>query len=351
MIQNNFSAESIVISEIGFNSPYGTDINSYFSQVASKQISSHIIEDHDPQKFLKPKGQRFLNKATLIYCNTAFHAIHKRNLSDEINKTPQRVGLYDGTELSNLEDCFVFDLTAKNQGPDRVSPMKAPSTIANAAASQMAIQAGIKGPNFSVCAGMAGSLQALDIACMHLNQGMIDYGVIASTEVRNFYQQSIRKGHQNELNPSSELGISMILEHGESLQKNGRKPLAIIQKIQSETHTDEVVSLENHLCVMLSNMMLLGIAFDTVIFSGGLSAIAQSSFEQIVKENDLNVSVLYPEKIFGDFDNAGGMMGIAYAISIFEGKNEYKTDKKNIVVASVDKTGTIIFAIIERANQ
>ncbi|RNA63533.1 hypothetical protein D1631_17245 [Chryseobacterium nematophagum] len=350
MIQNSFLNNSIAISEIGFNSPYGTDIYRYFSEAPSLSMSSHIIEDHDPQKFLKPKGQRFLNKATLIYCNTAFHAIHRRNLSDKINKTPQRVGLYDVTELSNLEDCFVFDLTAKNHGPDRVSPMKAPSTIANAAASQMAIQAGIKGPNFSVCAGMAGSLQALDIASMHLNQGMIDYGIIASTEVRNTYQQSIRKGHQNELNPSSELGISMILEHTESLQKDGRKPLAIIKKIQSETHTDETVSLEDHVCAMLSHIILLGEDFDTVILSGGLSAITQSSFEHILSENHLNVSVLYPESILGDFDNAGGMMGIAYAISIFDGKNEYKTDKKNIVLVSVDKTGTIILAIIERAN-
>lgn len=349
MIQNNFSDTHIAVSEIGFNSPYGTEINTYFSQAGVDNESSLIIEDHDPQKFLKPKGQRFLNKATLIYCNTAFHAIHNRNLAEKIDKAPQRIGLYDGTELSNLEDCFIFDLTAKNQGPDRVSPMKAPSTIANAAASQMAIQAGIKGPNFSVCAGMAGSLQAVDIASLHLKQGMIDYGVIASTEVRNGYQESIRKGHRNGLTPSSELGISMILEHTDSLEKDGRKPLAIIKKIHSETHTDETISLEVHLSQVLSNLSAF-FDFDTVIFSGGLSAIDAEVFENILTANEPTISVLYPENTFGDFDNVGGMFGIAYAISIFNGKNNHQTHQKNIVVLSTDKTGTIILAVIERAH-
>lgn len=349
MIQNNFSDTHIAVSEIGFNSPYGMEINTYFSQARTNSSFSLLIEDHDPQKFLKPKGQRFLNKATLIYCNTAFHAIHNRNLVEKIENAPQRIGLYDGTELSNLEDCFIFDLTAKNQGPDRVSPMKAPSTIANAAASQMAIQAGIKGPNFSVCAGMAGSLQALDIASLHLKQGIIDYGVVASTEVRNSYQESIRKGHRNGLTPSTELGISMILERTDSLQKDGRKPLALIKKMHSETHTDETIPLEVYLSQLLSNLSSL-FDFDIVIFSGGLSTIDPSTLENSVTESKQKISLLYPENIFGDFDNVGGMFGIAYAISIFNGKNNHQTNQKNIVVLSVDKTGTIILAVIEKAN-
>ncbi|OXA94826.1 beta-ketoacyl synthase N-terminal-like domain-containing protein [Flavobacterium hercynium] len=349
MKKNNSWDIDIAISEIGFNSPYGTEINTFFSEAEANPVRSLILDDHDPQEYLKAKGQRFLNKATLIYCNTAFDAIHGRNLTKKIKKAPHRVGLYDGTELSNLDDCFVFDLTAKNQGPDRVSPMKSPSTIANAAASQMAIQAGIKGPNFSVCAGMAGSLQALDIASMHLRQDMIDYGVVASTEIRNDYQKAIRTGHQNKLNPSAELGISMILEHLESVEEDGRMPLAILKKMYSETHTDETTSLETHLYEMLSEIAD-SFYFDTVIISGGLSVIDTSSFENILGENNLDITVLYPESTFGDFDNVGGMLGIAYGISIFNDKNDYKTDHDNIVVLSVDKTGTIIYALIERGN-
>ncbi|WP_426482974.1 beta-ketoacyl synthase N-terminal-like domain-containing protein [Chryseobacterium sp. R2ACT005] len=348
MIANNTSNNDIVISIIGFNSPYGTEIDNYFFRKES-ETKALIIEDHDPQKFLKPKGQRFLNKATLLYCNAAFHAIHNRSLSSIINEAPERIGLYDGTELSNLEDCFIFDLTAKNQGPDRVSPMKAPSTIANAAASQMAIQAGIKGPNFSVCAGMAGSLQALDIASLHLKQGITDYGVIASTEVRNEYQESIRRGNETLHRPvSTELGIAMVLERRETLSEAGRKPLATIKKIHSETHT-EGLPIEAFLYQNISGMAAL-FSFDTIIFSGGTSVIDETIFEEVLRKNGLSTSVIYPENLFGDNDNAGGMLGIAYAVSVFEGKSIHKTDQENILVLSADKAGTVILTIIEKTK-
>jgi len=337
---------SIVISAIGFNSPYGTEISEYVNDSGDHILSSAIIEDHDPQKFLIPKGQRFLNKATLIYCNTVFQAIHKRDLTRYIEKVPERIGLYDGTELSNLEDCFIFDLTAKNQGPDRVSPMKAPSTIANAAASQMAIQAGIKGPNFSVCAGMAGSLQALDIACLHLKQRITDYGVISSTEVRNNYQQSIRNSMQKK---SPELGISMIVERRESLEKDNRKPLAGISKLYSETYTDDKISFETYLYEMLAPVIQT-YDLDTIIVSGGTSNINKDIFENVLNENHHSVKVLYPENTFGDFDNAGGMLGIAYAISVFNRQNTYRTDKKHILVLSTDSSGTVIYTILEKNN-
>ncbi len=347
MTANNTSNKDIVISAIGFNSPYGTEIDNYFCQNESEN-KNLIIEDHDPQKFLKPKGQRFLNKATLVYGNVAFHAINNRDLKSKIDETPERIGLYDGTELSNLEDCFIFDLTAKNQGPDRVSPMKAPSTIANAAASQMAIQAGIKGPNFSVCAGMAGSLQALDIATLHLKQGITDYGVIASTEIRNYYQESIRRGnesHHRSISP--EFGVAMVLERRETLILEGKKPLATIKKIHSETHTEDL-PIEAFLFQNISDMADQ-YSFDTVIFSGGTSTINEKVFEEVLKNNGLDMSVIYPETLFGDNDNAGGMLGIAYGIAIFEGKNVYKTDKENILVLSSDKTGTVILTVIEKA--
>ncbi|AZA53943.1 beta-ketoacyl synthase N-terminal-like domain-containing protein [Chryseobacterium sp. G0201] len=348
MKTNNISNNDIVISVIGFNSPYGTDIDKFFLQKEA-ETKSLIIEDHDPQKFLKQKGQRFLNKATLLYCNVAFHAIYKRDLKSKIDEVPERIGLYDGTELSNLEDCFIFDLTAKNQGPDRVSPMKAPSTIANAAASQMAIQAGIKGPNFSVCAGMAGSLQALDIASLHLKQGITDYGIIASTEVRNNYQESIRRGNNNQHRPAStELGIAMVLERRKTLSEKGRKPLGVIKKIHSETHTEDF-RIEVFLYHSISNMAAL-FNFDTIIFSGGTSAIDEATFEKLLRKNGVNKSVVYPENLFGDNDNAGGMLGIAFAISIFEGNNIYKTEQENIMVLSVDKTGTMILTIIGKAK-
>ncbi|PKF74863.1 beta-ketoacyl synthase N-terminal-like domain-containing protein [Chryseobacterium sp. PMSZPI] len=345
MISTN-SKNRIVISAIGFNSSYGTEIYEYFSSSEKPKESSFIIEDYDPQKFLKPKGQRFLSKSTILYCSTAFQAIHSRGLVRFIQNTPERVGLYNGTELSNLEDCFAFDLTAKNEGPDRVSPMKVPNTIANAAASQMAIQAGIKGPNFSVCAGMAGSIQALDIACLHLKQGITDYGIVASTEVRNNYQKSIQKSF-GDRNMSPELGISMILERRESMDMENKSPLAGIVMMHSEIFIDHEVSFETYLYSVI-RPAITQYDVDILIVSGGLSAIDCDAFEIMVKESYPLVSVLYPENQYGNFDNAGGMFGIAYAISIFNGNTHCRISRKNILILSLDPSGTIIYTIVEK---
>ena len=344
------SKKDIVISVIGFNSPYGTEINDFLKSENVRFEKFNILEDYDPQKYLKPKGQRFLNKATLVYCNVAFKAIHDRQLESKIKNSPERVGLYDGTELSNLEDCFVFDLTAKNIGPDRVSPMKAPSTIANAAASQMAIQAGIKGPNFSVCAGMAGSLQALDIACLHLKQEFIDYSIIGSTEVRNDYQQSIHLGlNLGEIESSPELGISFLLERRETLLSDNRKPLASIKTIFSETFTTDTESIESFLINTIINLNMR-YPFDIIIISGGVQMVDLEEIGNVFEENGMNMMVMCPEKQFGVMDNAGGMFGIANGVSIFHEKSSEKTELEHILVISIDKSGTIIYTVIKKEN-
>lgn len=344
------SAKDIVISVIGFNSPFGSEINNFLKLENEKFRESTLIVDYDPQKYLKPKGQRFLNKATLVYCNVAFQAIHNRQLETKIQSNPERVGLYDGTELSNLEDCFVFDLTAKNIGPDRVSPMKAPSTIANAAASQMAIQAGIKGPNFSVCAGMAGSLQALDIACLHLKQEFIEYSIVGSTEVRNDYQQSIHLGlNLGEMESSPEIGISFLLERRESLMSDKRIPLASIKTIFSETFTAENQSLESFLIDTIIKLNSNS-PFDLIIISGGVHMINQKELENIFEEQDLHMKVLYPENQIGAMDNAGGMLGIAKGISIFHEESKEKTEFEHILVISIDHSSTIIYTVIKKEN-
>lgn len=348
----------IVITAIGFNAPYGVGKEVFWDKLGRPSIEhtsqEMIVEQHDPQQYLNPKGQKFLNKATLLYCNVAFQTIEERNLRAIIEARPERVGLYDGSELSNLEDCFVFDLTAKNAGPDKVSPMKAPNTIANAAASQMAIQAGIKGPNFSVCNGKAGSLLALDVAYMHLKQRLIDFGIVASTEIANGYQASLRRGLKSAGSfYAPELGVSLMVERKDSSSTDNSKAYATILDTASGTPMQDE-GLEQ-LSLRLVKRLAVNHRIDLIVVSGGAFAINAVDFRQLSKEWQGEVPVIFPETIFGANDNAGGLLGVIYTIGLLEGRvkphEERVTaltmkDEINSIVLSVDEAGTGIAVLI-----
>lgn len=357
----------IIVSAIGYNSVYGTGAENYWKQIQGKHhnLGSSVIEDIDPQKYLNSKGQKFLNKASLIYCNIAFQCIYQRNLTEFIQENPDRIGLYDSSELSNIEACFQFDLIAKNEGPDYVSPMNAPNTIANAAASQMAIQAGVRGPNFTICAGASGSLQAVDVACMHLKQQITDFAIVGSTEVVNKYQMAVRRGEKrNPLNDSEEQGVALLLERVSDESKMDIQ-LAVIDKFASGTQMFQE-SKEELIWRLISDITsgkVVPDQIDLCIVSGGTFILNKLKLSEIFEQNKFNMPIVaYPEKQAGAGDNAGGILGIVCAIGIFLKKiTSIPTDTeilnlenykiRNVLVISVDTTGGASVALVSNPNK
>lgn len=352
----------IIISAIGYNSVYGTGAENYWKQV--QPIHSHTgassISDIDPQKYLNTKGQKYLNKASLIYCNIAFQCINQRQLQNFIKENPDRVGLYDSSELSNVEACFQFDLIAKNEGPDYVSPMNAPNTIANAAASQMAIQAGVKGPNFTVCSGASGSLQAVDIASMHLNHRITDYAIVGSTEVINKYQTAIRRGEKRDpLTDSAEQGAALLLERFSDQDSPSRPKLAILKKRTSGMQL--LGESKEELLWRLISEFISADQIDLCVISGGSQSIDGAALNAVFEKKQFSCPVAYPEKQSGFGDNAGGILGIIYAIGIFQhkissipthaGNKAIDTGKmRNLLILSIDTTGNASAALVSRPD-
>jgi 3-oxoacyl-[acyl-carrier-protein] synthase II len=354
----------IIVSSIGYNSVRGTGADTYWQQSPGDTQEMPVIHDIDPQKYLNSKGQKFLNKSSLIYCNIAFQCIHDRGLQHMITTCPDRIGLYDSSELSNVEACFMFDLIAKNEGPDYVSPMNAPNTIANAAASEMAIQAGIKGPNVSVCCGAAGSLQALDIACLHLKQGVTDYAIVGSTEVINKYQASIRKGENRDTSfYSSELGAALLIEKGTAAAlADGSKRLAVIKQFASGTQMagESKEELLWRLLQKITENTYHIARIDLLIVSGGAHNMVETDLDELLKIKNFKAPLVYLEKQFGSGDNAGGILGVTYAIGIFTGKilnipantgSISTTENKiqHVIVASIDSSGAASVVLVSNS--
>jgi 3-oxoacyl-[acyl-carrier-protein] synthase II len=226
MIDNN-----IAIVGSGYLSSNGSGKEVFFDKINNGKATTKI-ESYDPDEYLAKRGQRYFSDATKMFCNLSFQCINQNQIDKIIELNKNNVGLYDGTELSNIHEGFVFDLSAKHDGPDLVSPMSTPNTIANAAASQMAIQSKITGPNFSINGGSCAALQALDVASLHLNDSIIDCAIVCSTETTSKYHQAIRdgEGRISNLPQSNEYGVSLALQRVETAKKISKKFMVLFRE-------------------------------------------------------------------------------------------------------------------------
>lgn len=311
----------ITISSVGYTSAAGTGLETFWEQVQANNFQAGIGR-YDPQGYMGAKGVRYLNRATLLYGNVAFQCIANHpTLGERIRHHPSQVGLYDGSDLSNIEDGFIFDLVAKVEGPDKASPMSAPNTIDNASSSQMAIKAQIKGPNVTVCGGACGSLQALDISLLHLAQGLTNYGIVGTTEVTSRYHEAVRRGEQRNttLPAAPEMGIAMGVERTSSdpATSSYGRILAVVsgQRVRGETNETLLARLADSCCPRAA-----GLPLDYCIIGGGGHNLDPAVLRTALHTVGMEAQVVFPETVYGVGDNAGGLAGVLFGWGLQQGR-------------------------------
>lgn len=358
----------IAIVGLGYVSSLGSGTETFYKTVNTYEKTSKM-DNYDPDGFLPKRGLRYFSNATKMYCNLAFQCLNQNKIQDVVNLNKDRVGLYDGTELSNIEDGFVFDLSAKHDGPDLVSPMSTPNTIANAAASQMAIQSKITGPNFSINGGTCSALQAVDVASMHLKDRIVDCAIVCSTETLSKYHNAIREGENRvtKLPSSDEYGASIALERVETALANKQTIYGTIsgvisgQTYKNQLHENLIASLIKEL--LINNGLSLS-DIDMVMVGAGAHNISGATLRtKTIEVLGDAPNLFFPEMIYGNGDNAGGLASILYATGLFneefeEVKSFYSEGniqeqginiQPNIViVATIDKTGYSVLTLIKK---
>ena len=330
---------NIAITGIGYLSPDGFG-KVVFDEQILRGFEKREFENFDPHGFLEKKGLRFIPKATQMYCNLAFQCIQQNNLAVIIAQTPDRVGLYDGSELANIEDALLFDLVAKVDGPDYVSPMKAPNTLANSSASYAAIKSGIKGPNVSLSGGAGGCLQALDMAALHLTYQIIDHGIVVSTEVASHYHEAIRRGKADTKGHfyAVPLGISFNLSRLDDALTQRQPILALIQDTNSGQKMDFETAEQTFMRVvepLLNNNI-------GEIMIGGLNNIEPEILKGLIRDYfpKWQGTISFPEKVYGISENSSSGLNILYALQQKE-QATAKTKGQTILIASIDSIGYI----------
>ncbi|MFD0963082.1 beta-ketoacyl synthase N-terminal-like domain-containing protein [Pseudofulvibacter geojedonensis] len=362
--------KDIAIVGLGYVSSLGSGKETFYNKV-DQNLPTTKMETYDPDGFLGKRGLRYFSKATKMYCNLAFQCINQNKVKNVVELSKERVGLYDGTELSNIEDGFVFDLVAKHDGPELVSPMSTPNTIANAAASQMAIQSKITGPNFSINGGTCSAIQAIDVASMHLKDGVVDCAIVCSTETISKYHEAIREGEKRKtkLPIANEYGASIALERVETALENGQEIYGVIAGVISgQTYKDQ--SRENLMATLiqelLNNNQFTVEDIDMIMVGSGAHNISGTTLSsEIASQLGETPSLFFPEMIYGNGDNAGGLASILYTTGLFNEQlkdvrgqfndGEIQIDAvaatpKNVIVATIDKTGYAVLTLIRKYN-
>ncbi|UFJ42567.1 AuaD protein [Brevibacillus humidisoli] len=193
-------AESIAITGIGAVSAYGLGVESLWSAIGKRVPRKTLIHDQEapesdvlyglqvgewnPAELLGKRGLQFLRPSTKYLHAASLLALQDAKLSPK-SPDPDEVGIVVGSNLAGLQSITEYDLTAVTEGPQYVSPMEAPNTLANAPASHLAIRVQARAFNTTIASGQCAGFDALGYASKMLREKRARYVIVGGVEELN----------------------------------------------------------------------------------------------------------------------------------------------------------------------
>ncbi|MBN2484153.1 MAG: beta-ketoacyl-[acyl-carrier-protein] synthase family protein [Candidatus Omnitrophica bacterium] len=182
------NAPELVITGIGVVAPNGVDKNTFWQSLeagknAVREITSLEIDqcdlkigaqvtDFDAKAVLGAKGLRNLDNSTLFLLAATKQALDDTGfiVTDE---NTDKIGICTGTTFSHFWSIIEFDREVFQSGLKFANPALFPSTVINAASSQVSIRFNIQGFNATISTGYTSNIEALKYASsIFANQDM-----------------------------------------------------------------------------------------------------------------------------------------------------------------------------------
>lgn len=139
------------------------------------------VKNFDPRAFMDHREVRRTDRFTQFALGAAHEALTDSNISrDNVDTT--RVGSIIGTGIGGVQSLVDTICTLDRRGPARVSPLAVPMLMANAAAAQIAITYGFRGPSFSVVSACATANNAMGEAMEIIKRGDADVMVAGGSD-------------------------------------------------------------------------------------------------------------------------------------------------------------------------
>lgn len=183
------SKRRVVVTGIGVISPVGNDVKSTWQSIIAGDsglghISRFSADDYEypiaaevknfhPSEFIDSKLERRIDLSTSLAIVAARQAWHDAGLEQgEVN--PNRSGIVIGTGIGGGHLMVEAQRVLDEKGPRRVSPFLITNMLADTASGLIAIDLGLKGPNFAVTAACATGGAATGEAISVIQRGEAD---------------------------------------------------------------------------------------------------------------------------------------------------------------------------------
>jgi 3-oxoacyl-[acyl-carrier-protein] synthase II len=185
----------VVITGIGAVTPVGNDARTtWASALAGESGIDHIkafdasdspvsiageVKDFDPEGLASPKELRRLDRNVLFALAAA-----KEALADAGSNgfRPDRVGIVLGSAIGGFIELMRQAEILRERGPDRVSPNFLPNVLVDSASGQLAIELGIRGPNYAIVSACATGSHTIGEGAELIRNGHADAILAGGTE-------------------------------------------------------------------------------------------------------------------------------------------------------------------------
>ncbi len=179
----------VVITGLGCISPLGNDVPTLWKNVVAGKSGVGLITLYDTSKFKVKIGAevkdfdgaalfgvreaRRMDRFVQFALAAGLQAFQQSGLAiTESNR--DRIGVILGCGIGGMNTLGEQTVVYLERGPDRVSPFLVPMMLPDTAASTIALQLGVRGPNFAVVSACASGTNAIGESVEAIRHGRAD---------------------------------------------------------------------------------------------------------------------------------------------------------------------------------
>jgi len=188
----------VVVTGVGVISPVGNDCATAWAAIregrsgirriegfdTSKGFDVHIageVRGLDPLKYISKREEKRMDRFVLLTVAAAEEALAQSRLIKD-GFDAERVGSYVGTGIGGITEIETQHTRLITLGPQLMSALTIPKLMTNAAAGQVSIRYGFKGPTMSISSACASSSNAIGEAFDSVRSGVADVQVCGGSE-------------------------------------------------------------------------------------------------------------------------------------------------------------------------
>ena len=137
------------------------------------------VNDFDPGGLASPKDLRRLDRNVVFALAAAREALADAGTN---GFSPDRVGIVLGSAIGGFIELMRQAEILRERGPDRVSPNFLPNVLVDSASGQLAIELGIRGPNYAIVSACATGSHTIGEGAELVRNGHADAILAGGTE-------------------------------------------------------------------------------------------------------------------------------------------------------------------------